>query len=278
MFLAGIWAGSLGIGGSGHIAVFIGAVAALVMVSSVKNNNGLIGFNAVLVGCAAYTFFSSDMPFWLCVSAVFLTLPVKWLWDKVFALADMSSLTLPFILVTWLLLYFGSRFGACPYVTESIVEVPSLSVVAVLEAWLKGISQVFLIDSWVAGVLMLAGLWMAGARVALWAMIGSAIGMAVAAVCGCEWSEIAQGLWGFSPVLTAIAVGVTFRPAGFSWIWDAVTVMAVVLTVIVQGWMVAPLLATLGLPVLTLPFCLVTWFVLLVRRIKTDLERPSDDC
>ncbi len=282
LFLAGIWAGSCGFGGPGHIAVFVGAVSALIMITigssvTTRYGNGLLGFNAVLVGCAAYTFFSVDLPSWHFVAAVFLTLPVKWLLDVVFTRAGMSSLTLPFILVTWLLLYAGPEFGASTYVSESIVSVPPLSVGSVLMAWLKGISQVFLIDSWVAGVLMLIGLLMAGRRVALWAMTGSAVGMVVAAVCGCGWSEIAQGLWGFSPVLTAIAVGATFRQAGASWKWDAVAVIAVVLTVFVQ-WLIAPLLAAAGLPVLTLPFCLVTWFVLLARWGMTDLMRSKDDC
>lgn len=271
LFLAGILAGSLGLGGSGHMAVFVGAVAALMMVTPVSAvasgyGNGLAGFNAVLVGCAAYTFFSAALPTWLWVAAVCLTLPVKRACDLVFAPAGISSLTLPFILLTWLLLYVGPEVGASFYVAESIVEIPDMTLASVLAAWLKGVSQVFLIDSWLAGILMLAGLCAAGWRVALWAMAGSAMGMVLALVCGCGWEEVSHGLWGFSPVLTAIAVGVTFRVAGFSsMLWYSVTLGAIVLTFVMQ-WLLTPALGSIGLPILTLPFCLATWFTIIVLK------------
>ncbi|MDE7407841.1 MAG: urea transporter, partial [Muribaculaceae bacterium] len=64
LFLAGILAGSSGYGGSGHMAVFVGALGALLLVIPISGDQwrsgnyvrGLYGFNDVLVGCAVFTF------------------------------------------------------------------------------------------------------------------------------------------------------------------------------------------------------------------------------
>ncbi|MEI3553949.1 MAG: urea transporter [Alistipes senegalensis] len=43
--------------------------------------------------------------------------------------------------------------------------------------WLKGIGQVFLIDSWVTGIWFLAGLFLCSRWAALWAAIRSALAL-----------------------------------------------------------------------------------------------------
>ena len=70
------------------------------------------------------------------------------------------------------------------------------------------------------------------------------------------------GLLGFSPVLTAVALGSVFgkpTPRGL-----AMAGFATVVTVIAQAGLNAGL-APFGLPALTMPFVLVTWLFLLAR-------------
>lgn len=263
LFLAGILVGSLGLGGEGHIAVFIGALAALVFaaICGIRlkgTDEGLWGFNAVLVGCAAYTFLSLSLPGWLFICAVLLTLPLKALFDKALSLTGISSLTFPFIVSTWLLLIAAGPLSVAPYAAESIREPATLSVATLAAGWLKGLSEVFLIDSWVAGLLFMTGLLIASRQAAMWAALGSAIGMATAFAIGCPTDEILLGLWGFSPALTAIAIGSVFRPAKSNRLWHVIAIAATIATVPIQK-MLMLLLAPAGLPVLTLPFCLATW-------------------
>lgn len=279
LFLAGILVGSLGFGGEGHIAVFMGALAALVLATACGflarakgTDEGLWGFNAVLVGCAAYTFLSSSLPVWLCLGAVLLTLPLKMVFDKLLSRVGISSLTFPFIAATWMLLAVANLLSVEPYVSESIREPAALSAATLAEGWLKGLSEVFLIDSWIAGLLVLAGLLIASRQAAMWAAAGSAIGMASAFVIGCPTDEITLGLWGFSPVLTAIAVGVVFRPADSRRLWLLLTILATIATVLIQKLLIL-LLSPVGLPVLTLPFCVATWLAVIATKFAKRLGK-----
>lgn len=279
LFLAGILVGSLGFGGEGHIAVFVGALAALVLATACGflarakgTDEGLWGFNAVLVGCAAYTFLSSSLPVWLCLGAVLLTLPLKMVFDKLLSRAGISSLTFPFIAATWMLLSVADLLSVEPYVSESIREPAALSAATIVGGWLKGLSEVFLIDSWIAGLLFLAGLLVASSKAAKWAAAGSAIGMASAFAIGCPTDEITLGLWGFSPALTAIAVGVVFKPDKSSRLWLLLTLLATIATVLIQKLLML-LLSPVGLPVLTLPFCVATWLAVIATEFAKRLGK-----
>ena len=80
---------------------------------------------------------------------------------------------------------------------------------------------------------------------------------------GAESELITGGLLGFSPVLTAIALGTVFyRP---SWRVAAYTALGTVFTVIAQSALNVAL-TPLAIPALTAPFVLVTWLFLLPRQ------------
>ncbi len=230
----------------GRTLVALGAIEALVVATAIgRDRQGLSGFNALLVGCAAFTLLSpATATQLLMLGAALLTLPLKRMLDWPLSRLGLPSLTLPFILATWLMLAVAPIAGVAPYAAEAIAETPSATPTAILQGWSKGLSQVFLLDSWPAGLLIMAGLWLSDRRAALWAATGSALGMGFAAACGCPFSELAVGLWGFSPALTAVALA-RRRPAA--------VVAAIALTVLIQL-----LLRPTGLPALTLPFCLAT--------------------
>ncbi|MDE6582441.1 MAG: urea transporter, partial [Duncaniella sp.] len=209
-------------------------------------------------------------PVWISVCAVLLTIPLKTIFDRIFSFTGISSLTFAFIIATWLLIYVAEWMDTPAYVPESIAEIPEVNASTLAVAWLKGISEVFLIDSWITGLLFLAGLWVAGRPAAIWAAVGSAGGMAFAFLAKCPVDEIMLGLWSFSPALTAIAVGVVFRPAvSGGAMWYAVTLFAILITGLFQI-IASLLLIPAGLPVLTLPFCLATWLVI---GVVNDLPR-----
>ncbi len=112
-------------------------------------------------------------------------------------------------------------------------------------------AQVFLLDSWVTGALFLAGLAVADFRAALWAAAGSAIGLVTGAAFGASGHLLAQGLYGYSPVLTAIALATVFyKPGVRSAVWALV---GTVVTVFVQAAM-----------------SVVTWLFLLPRLVFGD--------
>lgn len=262
IMLLALFLAALGYGGCGHMSVFAGAVVALI-VATVSGSfvrmegimGGLAGFNAILVGCAVFTFFSSSPWAWaFLLAGALLTLPVKYVLDRWLS-PTLSSLTLPFVFVAWLVIAIAQSTGLCaPYTLEAIVEPVAITPSTLAIGWLKGISEVFLADSWVSGLLIVAAIATASPRAALWALIGSAAGEVMALVCGMPAEGIVGGIWGFSPALTAIAVATVIPPRRNQWLS---MIAAIVLTFAIQ-YMTTPILAAIGLPVLTMPFCFAT--------------------
>jgi urea transporter len=91
---------------------------------------------------------------------------------------------------------------------------------------------------------------------------------------GSESELITGGLLGFSPVLTAIALGTVFYQP--SWRVVAYTVLATVFTVIVQSALNVAL-TPFAVPALTAPFVLVTWLFLLPRQCLEKAPAAAAD-
>lgn len=230
---------------------------------------GLWGFNGVLVGCAFPTFIGNTVWMWLAlILCSAMTTWVRTGLNNIMGAWKVSSFTFPFVLSTWFFLLASRLFHGMPAEWMSTPDFPAaaaghldMSFLSLVEYWLKGISQVFLINSWITGVLFLIGLAVCSWRAALWAAIASAISLFVAIVWQAPAGDIAEGLYGFSAVLTGIALGATFCNSGNwrTWIW---AILGIVATVFVQAGMNA-FFAPMGLPTLTGPFCIATWIFLL---------------
>ena len=149
---------------------------------------------------------------------------------------------------------------SAPELTQHWDAHVELSLGTILIYWLKGISQVFLINSWVTGILFLIGLYLSNKWAALWASIGSMVSLLTGMYFQGAGNDIVNGLYGFSPVLTAIALGCTFyRPNLRTAIW---ALLGVLVTVFIQAGMDI-LMLPFGIPTLTAPFCIATWLFLL---------------
>lgn len=264
LFLAGIGWGAVVMG---RPEILAGAVGGGVVSTAVgqwlyhDGEDGAEGFNGVLVGCALPLFLPSEWWMWgLLVGGSAFT---PWLRNRLNrwpGRMGVPSLTLPFVLTTWCLLLFSRLLyaGAGP-LSPSAAE---LSGVTIAAGWLKGVSEVFLIDSWVAGVLFVAALAVGNRQAALWTLIGSAVGMLTAWMRGGDVTAIADGLYGFNPALTALALGAVFRRFSVDTVCIALT--GAILTVFVQD-IFAYFLAPLSLPVLTAPFCVTTMIFSKIR-------------
>lgn len=101
---------------------------------------------------------------------------------------------------------------------------------------------------------------------AVWAAVGSALALGTAILFQCNSSDISNGLFGFSPVLTGIALGITFYTVNWrSAIWS---LLGIVVTVFIQAGMDV-LFAPIGIPTLTGPFCVASWLFLLPHILST---------
>ncbi len=240
-------------------------------------NSGLFGFNGVLVGAAVMTFLGeSPYVFVLLTVGAAVSAVAFMALANLFKTWEAPALTFPFVLVTWVLLLAVYSFSQVPVGTLSTPSLPShLSQAAaagtftlpfLVESVFHGIAQVFLIqDPWV-GLLIVVGLAISSRWAAALAVSGSLVAVLTAYFFGAEPEVVHSGLYGFSPVLTAIALGCTFyapsvRVLLFCLLGTVSTVFAqAALDVVVQPF---------GIPTLTAPFVFTTWVFLLA---KGDLD------
>ncbi|MCQ2001206.1 urea transporter [Arthrobacter sp. zg-Y108] len=120
-------------------------------------------------------------------------------------------------------------------------------------------SEVVLINNVWSGALILLGLFVASWKVGLAGLLGSVVGSLCALAMGESLTETANGLAGYSGVLTAIALAVVFlRSSTLSWVLAVVgTVVTAVMTVIMHDF---------SAPTYTWPYILTTWVFLVIAQ------------
>lgn len=286
MFQNNIWTGiffllgiTMGAVAANSPALAIGAIVGLIVSTATgymlnlphdEGEQGLWGFNGILVGCAFPTFFGNTFLMW--VTLVLCAAMTTWLrtgLNNILNSWKVNSLTMPFIIATWIFLFAAHSFDgiwgehmAIPSLIKDFSPEINTHISNLIDDWLKNISQVFLINSWLAGLLFLIGLFLSSMWAAFWAAMSSAIALAVAIIFQASGIEITNGLYGFSAVLTGIALGCTFHTPGLrSAVW---AIIGVTTTVFVQGAMNA-FFGPFGIATLTAPFCITTWLFLLPR-------------
>jgi urea transporter len=270
-----LFAGVLGVVASTLTAIWLKADQAALRA-------GLYGYNGVLVGLALATFIAPGAALWIYVALGAAVSTVATLGTaSVLKPFGAPALTAPFVAVTWIMLLAAYGFAGL-----SGVGLPTAGVVAPFEpatpvsvglgAYLVGtflsISQVFLKASVVSALLFLVGLAVSSIPAALLALGGAMLAVAVAHAFGAESDLVTQGLLGFSPVLTAIALGVTFRRPSLNTILYAA--LGVVFTVIAQAALNVAL-RPFALPALTAPFVLVSWMFLAPGERATDSSKSG---
>src|SRR5919112_1542997 len=231
---AGIMMVISGLIGAG-VAILLGAPYGLVAF-------GLFGYNSILTGMAFWsgpfvksnkaTFFISI--FGAAVTAV-VWMAMAHLMGDIFILNGLQEswaipgFTSSFIFTTWVFMYATKRFGHDIWPEPMPPETEEL-----IKGSLKGVSQVTFVENWKTGIFWVVGLtlafelapiitgqgrpWWTNAYTAQWnefsplylgglmALIGSALGVAMAILTKLPTAETRAGLHGFNQVLVMIAL------------------------------------------------------------------------
>jgi urea transporter len=235
--------------------------------------SGLYGYNAYLVGLALPTFLAPTPLLWIYVvlgAAVSVVATIGT--ANVFKTWGVAALTAPFVLVTWLLLlatyaFYGIEGSALPSAGAITPIDPAaadpLRFGDFALGVLQSISQVFLKGNAVSALLLLAGLAVSSLAAAAFALGGALVAVVTAHLFGAESELITGGLLGFSPVLTAVALGSVFHQPSLR--VAAYALLGTVFTVIVQAALNVAL-TPFAVPTLTAPFVLASWLFLLPRQ------------
>jgi urea transporter len=287
LFLVGIAWGSWA---AGVPEVFFGGLLGLVVatltamwlrVDPAGLASGLFGYNGVLVGLALPTFMAPSPLLWAYVALGAAVSVVAMLGTaNVVKTFQVSALTAPFVLVTWIMLLAshaltgldgsGLAEGA-KIVMLDPAEANPLDLGAFLAGVAKSISQVFLKGDMLAALLLLAGLAVSSLWAAAAALAGAVVAVTTAHLLGAESTLVSAGLLGFSPVLTAIALATVFYQPSARVVLYAL--LGTVFTVVVQVAMNVAFVP-LGIPTLTAPFVLASWLFLLPRQHFTGEAEP----
>ena len=243
--------------------------------------DGLFGFNGALTGIAMVVFTSKeyvhgDLPgggliLYIALAAAFSTILAR-----AFAFLVRNDrvprLNFSYCVATILLLGALHQFSGLE-VTKTVQ--PLLPLLHPMsgpqvysgETWLygigTGISQIFLQDNWLTGVVIVAAIAINSRISAVAVIAGSFLAVAAGTFAGAGEAVIRSGLLGYNAALTALALG------GFFVLLDRAGVMYAALGAVLTACVWAGLataLAPSGLPVLTLPFVIVTWLMMLAAK------------
>ena len=235
---------------------------------------GLLGYNALLVFLAIGALLDRSAPFYLLAgAAALLTVVVHvGLSGALRFHLRLPALSLPFVLVTWVLVAAVPHLKGVALVGHPpAIDLPAIPGPAVLDDFLRSLGAIFFQPHWVAGALVLAALL-------LWsriAVVHAVVGFAVAWAADAWLLTFPPGFFhvyaGFNIVLTAVALGgIFYVPGPASLLLGAAGALTSAL-VTVGG---LALLAPHGLPVLALPLNLVVLATVYALRMRTVDRAP----
>ena len=255
------------------------ATAVALRVDEPSLRKGLFGFSPLLTGIAVPTFLDHRPLMWLyLVLGAMATTVVTLALNAIFKTWGLTAFTLPFVLTTWVLLLAAYQFDRFTVLTNLKPKFPGEGQLTggrfnwdLVPTFLRGVSQVYLIDSWVTGLIILVALLINSRWSALFAVIGTVGATLLALWFGADATSLDKGLFGFNAVLTAIAVGaVLHRPGALVTVY---TLFGIALTLFVQMALTS-MLTPLAIPVLTGPFNIATWLLLLPRPHFAPVPQP----
>lgn len=283
LILVGLWVAGAWLGLAATIGVLAAtATAVLLGLDRDALRAGLFGFNGTLVGAALATFLAPSpvVAIHVVLVAAASTVVTVALTRILLPTVGIPALTLPFNLVTltFLLAAFGLASADLAPSIAPALPAPDAAVdtgvdfVGLVGGLLLGVGQAFLADTVVAALLILAGIAVCSRIAAGFALLGSAAGLGTALLVGGDGAASHAGLWGYNAVLTAMAVGGVFYVLTWR---SALLAVAAAVAASITFVAVGAALAPLGLPALTLPFCLVTFASLLLAESSSRLEPVS---
>ncbi len=233
-------------------------------------DKGLFGYNSVLSGLALSLFLNQDSRFMIAIVGAILAAIFTATMFHFFSRLEIPILTFPYVVLTWFFLlasYHLQVFHLNPdlepqFPLKWLLE--NQGPINLLNGLVDGVGQVYFQSNIWAGILILLGIFWGGWRIGIYAVLGTLIGWISALIFGAEHSLMNLGLYGYNAVLTIIAISAIFdndRPLS-----KVTGVVAAIFTVPLTAG-VHSLVSVFGLPVLTMPFILITWIFLGARKV-----------
>lgn len=223
-------------------------------------SNGLQGYNGALIGCAS-SVFASSLPFValgtlsgavatpvVSASLKNVTSVPQWTWS--FNLVMLTGL-----MKSRPLLNAASSESAAEssdLTIESAIVEHAISLTDVLASPLTSISQIFVVNSPLSGMGILAATSLYSPALSLHALGGASIGCLVGLLLG-DAESVSAGLWGYNSALTSMAIATFYVDSIKTRVMSAGGAAG---AAVLFGGM-STVAGAYGIPCLTLPFCSV---------------------
>lgn len=270
-YVSGVWAVTIG----AAIGVVVSTLTAYLLDCDEPSiTSGLFGFNGVLVGAALPTFIAVSPQLWayIVIGAAVSTVLTAAFSATLTASWGIPGSTGPFVLTGWLMVAGAYTFGgldvtgdapklASDYL-QGLVAIPA--PIELVQIFFRNIGQVYLLGDEISGAIILIGIFIASIPAGIAVVAGSVIAMLVAIGMGANPAVVSQGLFGFSPVLTALAVGVIFLVP--SWKVAVYALLATITTVFVQGALDV-IVSPMGIPSFTAPYVLTMYLFIAPKKL-----------
>ncbi|MBW3524103.1 urea transporter [Chryseobacterium sp. NKUCC03_KSP] len=259
LFLVGIFYGSLAMGIAAILATICGTTTAfLLKYDKAEINKGLYGFSAALVGVAIMLFLKPVFISWiiLIIGSALATVI-----QHFFMKRKIPVFTLPFVLITWLILFFTNH-----YCTGLLSEasITTASTINYLTVGFNGFGQVIFQDNLISGVLFFIAVFISSPISALYGFIGAVLSAFIAFSISTPVADISIGLFSFNAVLCAIVfTGNQIKDS----IW---ALIAILLSLIISL-----LMLKFNFTQLTFPFVLASCITLFLKK-KYDSNRQNN--
>ncbi|MEU2840052.1 urea transporter [Streptomyces sp. NPDC007076] len=215
--LAGLWTAGWQIGLFATLGTAVSTLTAYALgIDRSGIALGLHGYSGCLTGIALVTSLGHHLATYvLAVIGSILCTVLTMTLTALLKPYGLTALTAPFCLVSGVMVLGAPSFGriwhgAPKPVSSTTSGDTAISWDALWHAFFTNVSQVFLVDAWYVGLIMLVGLAFAGVRVVLYAAAGSVVGIVAAWALGAPTALIADGIYGYNAVLVAIAIGAVF--------------------------------------------------------------------
>eukprot|EP00048_Salpingoeca_helianthica_P000101 m.39250 g.39250 ORF g.39250 m.39250 type:complete len:400 (+) comp10112_c0_seq2:295-1494(+) len=241
---------------------------------------GIFGYNGYLVGTALALFspgwgdnnWSPTMIIPVVVCSALSSIVASALAHLFTRISDtpIPVFTLPFHVITWMWLLGAQQYASFPANPSPALAVPvtvtdraliSYDRAEIVKSVFVGIAQVFFMERFESGVILIMAVFAASFVSFTAALLGAILGTLMAMGLGIAPAPIYQGLWGYNPVLAAIAIGGMFFHLNRR--TTALATLAALLSILLTG-AVGSFLKPVGLPPLTFPaaitavmFCLM---------------------
>lgn len=250
LFFMGIFYGSITMGFGALLAGISGTLTAILLkFNPLEINRGLYGFSAILVGVGVFVFLKPVVMSWFilvtgaCLASIL---------QNIFIKRNIPVFTLPFVLITWLIIYVSNVFF-----TEIMIE-PSMNLINSVNYFMipfKGYGQVIFQENFVSGLLFFLAVLMNSRIAAFYGLAGGVLSAFMVSFFSMPIEDIGLGLFSFNAVLCAITFSGNKIKDG---LWSITSVILSVATSLIMFHF--------HLISLTFPFVLASCITLLFKK------------